>query len=89
MNRFDGRERGKKKFKEKCSLESWHELPTKEKRKHSAINCKACAGIPEYALIKANKPFIERCKTPPPPQKVIIIRKPAYQRISHSNFLQS
>ena len=59
MNRFDGRERRKKKFKEKFSLESWHELPAKEKRKHSAINCKTCAGLPEYALIKANKPFIE------------------------------
>ena len=86
-NKFDGRELGRKKFKEKFSLGNWHELPTKEKRKHSAINCKACADIPEYALIKAHQPFIEKYKTPPPPQKIIFIRKPAIQRNNHPDFV--
>ena len=40
-------------------LENWAKIPDEEKFGHCAVDCKACAKMEEYGILKSNQPFIK------------------------------
>lgn len=70
--KFLQREQGQRKFRDRFSLASWYEMADKDRPTHSAFDCKACAMIPEFELMKSNALFITTEKDKLTPARIVI-----------------